>query len=286
MTDVKKTISKKTFLLKNNKKFFVYFFNLIGYKNLIFTQCMLFIVLSAMLRGVINLTIEISGEFYTNDFKVDQYKMAINLDEGMNNQEFQRLIKKVAISYQRFAKLRPLPESFSGKYLNSSCNETTYSLNPIIVVTVNNKLISARRLKILKIMFMITRLQLQNWAIIDIFDEKIEKYLKKRFNVKPKYPMCKDVTRKRLLKLKDACVVLKSNKNQSVLRLAKHFIMYYTGGNLSLHFKDMYNFLLADDEMIFECDEKIISVICLVKLHILVDFVFSYDELMFLKHLY
>ncbi|KKO74193.1 hypothetical protein AAJ76_1030001592 [Vairimorpha ceranae] len=286
MTDVKKTISKKTFLLKNNKKFIVYFFNLIGYKNLLFTPCMLFIVLSAMLRGVINLTIEISGEFYTNDFKVDQYKMAINLDEGMNNQEFQRLIKKVAISYQRFAKLRPLPESFSGKYLNSSCNETTYSLNPIIVVTVNNKLISARRLKILKIMFMITRLQLQNWAIIDIFDEKIEKYLKKRFNVKPKYPMCKDVTRKRLLKLKDACVVLKRYKKQSVLHLAKHFMMYYTSENLSLHFTDMYNFLLADDEMIFECDEKIISVICLVKLHILVDFVFSYDELMFLKHLY
>ena len=286
MTDVKKTISKKTFLLKNNKKFIVYFFNLIGYKNLLFTPCMLFIVLSAMLRGVINLTIEISGEFYTNDFKVDQYKMAINLDEGMNNQEFQRLIKKVAISYQRFAKLRPLPESFSGKYLNSSCNETTYSLNPIIVVTVNNKLISARRLKILKIMFMITRLQLQNWAIIDIFDETIEKYLKAIFNVNPKCQMCKDVTRKRLLKLKDACVVLKSNKNQSVLRLAKHFIMYYTGGNLSLHFKDMYNFLLADDEMIFECDEKIISIICPVKLNNLADFVFSYDELMFLKHLY
>ena len=126
-----------------------------------------------------------------------------------------------------------------------------------LIFLVNDRLIRKNDLPILKMIFRIIKCKKDNWECIKRLDEKIEKY---RDCEKWSYPDCFEcptAARQNFILCRADWNILKDYKNQSILALTKEAICLYVKGSKLISEVDLNNFSNQDDELIFECDEKI-----------------------------
>lgn len=143
-----------------------------------------------------------------------------------------------------------------------------------LIFLVNDRLIRKNDLLILRMIFRITKCKGDNWECIKGLDEKIEKYRGCESWNSPDCFENPETTRKYLILFRAYWNILKDYENQSILAITKKAICLFVKDNKLISEADLNNFSNQDDELIFECDEKI-------KEALYKDYNFSCDEILF-----
>lgn len=216
--------------------------------------------------GILGLKLQVA--FYSNEFFNKIPLFDLNFVDGLKNEKLNSIIDfmitknliKITNSFDHesyYSNNEKLKELLSKQVKNIEIVMLDRLVNELIFLA-NDNLIKKVDLPICKMIFRIIECKKNNWEGIRKLHAGIEKY--KWFETMNYYPCCYDCSlneRKNTFRFRAFCNLLKNYKNQSILALAKKSICFYIKNDQNISQKDINDFMIQDDEVIFECPKKI-----------------------------
>ena len=211
---------------------------------------------------------ELKAAFYSNVFSKYINLFDLNLNEGIECSKMEEIVDFILEK----GRIKTQEPYWCSKYYSSGDNTEKESLmkqahdiasatftKPVtkIIFVVNDRLVIEKDLPILRMLFRIIECKKDNWNCIYRLNEKIRIY-KKYIDSHNLSRLERIVpTRESYIKFRDACNELKHYEDQPVLALTKQAICFYIKDDPKITDEDLNNFLQQDDDLIFECSEKI-----------------------------
>ncbi|EEQ81426.1 hypothetical protein NCER_102145 [Vairimorpha ceranae BRL01] len=211
---------------------------------------------------------ELQAAFYSNEISKYFNLFDLDLDEGIEGLQMTKVI-----DYMIEGEIIKKWESYHlSRYISTGdynekkiLKKKAHNIASVIfdkfvtefIFLANGKLIETEDLPILRMLFRMINCRKNNWKCIDKLNSAIKiheeygnwSYINPYDSISNK--------KKNLIKFRDACNELKHYEDQPILALTKLAICFYIKDDPKISDEDLNSFLNQNDDLIFECSEKI-----------------------------